>query len=99
MAALRARSSSRRRNWRSRSLPASWPASVACEYGGSRPGSRYLCDRNAPYLLRFVVLVVDVDVPDRVLVGPARGDRLHRGVGGQHRMVLVVVAVHAVAAD
>src|SRR5439155_8263897 len=82
-----------------------WPASVACEYGGSRPDSFAAgvvprrAKRSWAYLFRFVVLVVDVDVPDRILVGSARGDRFHSGLGGQHRVILVVVAVHAVAAD
>src|SRR5438105_1651214 len=44
----------------------------------------------------LVVLLVDVDTPD-VVIGAE--DVLHRQHRGVHRMVLVVVAVHAVAAD
>src|SRR3954454_21927472 len=45
----------------------------------------------------LVVLLLDVDLPD--VVRHAVGDGLHREHRGVHRVVLVVVLVHAVAAD
>src|SRR3954470_11529673 len=45
----------------------------------------------------FVVFLLDVDLPD--VVRHAVGDGLHREHRGVHRVVLVVVLVHAVAAD
>ncbi len=46
-----------------------------------------------------MILVIDVDAPDGVLVRASRSDAVDRGLGGQHRVILIVVAVHAVAAD
>src|SRR5258706_3658770 len=45
----------------------------------------------------LVVLVVDVHTPDRALVAAAGHDRFDRLLRRQHRVVLVVVAVHTVA--
>src|SRR5689334_7801380 len=50
-------------------------------------------------LLLFVVLIVHVDVPDVALVYPSGGDVFDRHPRRQHRMVLIVVAMHAVATD
>src|SRR5205823_2606746 len=57
--------------------------------GATKVGGREL-------LLLFVVLLLDVDRPD-VVVGAE--DVLHREHGREHRVVLVVVLVHAVAPD
>lgn len=49
--------------------------------------------------LLLVVFLFHVDVPDVRLVGAALLDVVDGGHGRQHRVVLVVIAVHAVAAD
>src|SRR5208283_4082275 len=60
-----------------------------CPQGGPAPSGRLL----------LMIFIVDVDVPKRLLVGAAGGDVVDRSAGGEHRVVLIVVAMHAVAAD
>ena len=51
------------------------------------------------HLLSLVVFVIDIDRPNGLLV---EGIRVDRGGGfscGEHRMILVVVAMHAIATD
>src|SRR6187399_3161814 len=57
----------------------------------TRPGSRR-------FPARLVVLLLGVDVPQRALVKPVRLHAVDSRLGGEHGVVLVVVAVHAVAA-
>src|SRR5688500_18406048 len=55
--------------------------------GGSLPGSRRL----------FVVFVIYIDIPDRRLVVACSQYGFNRKLCGQHRVVLIIVAMHAVA--
>src|SRR6266436_9500078 len=50
-------------------------------------------------LLRFVVLHLGIHFPDVGLVRSARDNVIHGDHRGEHGMVLVVVLMHAVAAD
>src|SRR5579875_2065548 len=49
-------------------------------------------------LLLFVVLLLGVDLPERSLVDAAGDDLIDCGHGREHRVVLVVVLMHAIAA-
>ena len=62
--------------------------------GGASP--RVAAARRVSPVLLLVVLLLDVHRPDVVVGAEDVLDREHRG---EHRVVLVVVAVHAVAAD
>ncbi len=44
----------------------------------------------------FVVLVVDIDRPDSGFIAIAAQDVFHRQFGRQHRMILIVIAVHTI---
>ena len=57
------------------------------------PDLRILC------LVFFMVFIVNVDRPQGGFVGVAGNNVFHSEFGGEHGMVLVVVAVHSVAAD
>src|SRR5882757_8274209 len=46
----------------------------------------------------LVIRLFSVDVPDPLFWPPLR-DRIYSGVGGQHRVVLVIVSVHSISAD
>jgi hypothetical protein len=49
--------------------------------------------------LLLVILHFGIDGPDVVLCGDAVDDILNGGHGGQHRVILIVVFVHSVAAN
>src|SRR5690606_12251743 len=77
------------------SLPASSTSPLPIRFNTQTPGRRW--SPRAARSLFLVILVVHVDRPDPRLVHVPRGD-LPRGLArGQHGVVLVVVAVHAVA--
>ena len=51
------------------------------------------------FLLALVVILLGVHLPDILLIAPSRNNVVHRSHRRQHRVILIIVFVHAIASN